>query len=479
MSRTLSLATRALRGFLWNGSASAIQLGTMLALYSFLPIDKLGHFEWALTLVMLLAMIGDLGLSAALVQLQDTAETHFDTAFWSNLTWGLLLTGLVFTATPALSTVLGGDDPQTFARVLRVFCLLIPFASVSGLFRARLQRDLDFSAIALSELVSVLTFVFVATVLFFLRPDLGVLIPVIGSVGREAGLLASLAFSTRWRPRARFQFQALRQLLSFALHFTGSRAVAFLNSKIAYLFIFGPLGAAAQAYYSLAERLTLQPLTRLATTIQRVSFPTFSSIQDDEQQLRSGYLRSVQGLILAMGPVLSGIFVFAPEISTLLDKAPMLPVLRFLAIATLLKVIGTMVGSMFMAKGKANWSFYWSLFSMAVLIPAMYFYGLPRGIAGVAQVIAASSLLFLVLSQHLANRLIHLPTATYLTALVRPVLVAGVVFTVLLFARPLLPGSPLLVLITGVALGIIATLAALRLVAGDLCRTYWKSVRGT
>ena len=124
------------------------------------------------------------------------------------------------------------------------------------------------------------------------------------------------------------------------------------------------------------------------------SFPSFSSIQDDDEQLRSGYLRSVQGLILAMGPVLAGIFVFAPEIAVLLDKAPILPVLRFLAVATLLKVIGTMVGSMFIAKGKANWSFYWSLFSMAVLIPAMYFYGLPRGVEGVAQVIAAASLLF-------------------------------------------------------------------------------------
>jgi O-antigen/teichoic acid export membrane protein len=154
-------------------------------------------------------------------------------------------------------------------------------------------------------------------------------------------------------------------------------------------------------------------------------------------------------------------------------------VLRFLAVATLLKVIGTMVGSMFMAKGKASWSFYWSLFSMAVLIPAMYFYGLPRGVEGVAQVIAAASLLFLLLSQHLANRLIGLPSATYLAALALPVLLVACVLAVLWLARPLLPGSPLAVLTAGTALGIIATLAALPLIAGDLCRTYWKSVRGT
>ena len=205
----------------------------------------------------------------------------------------------------------------------------------------------------------------------------------------------------------------------------------------------------------------MQPLTRLATTIQRVSFPTFSTIVDDDSLLRRGYLSSVQGLMLALGPVLAGIFVFAPEIAALLNTEPMWMVLRLLAAATLLKVASTLVGSIFMAKGKTNWSFYWSLFSMGVLIPALYFYGLPRGVEGVASVIAAAALLFLLLSQYLVNRLIGLPFATYLAALSRPSLVVAFVFTVLLLARPLLPWSPLAVLVAGATLGVGATLAAL------------------
>ena len=285
MSASLSLATRALRGFLWNGSASVIQLGVMLALYALLPLEDLGHFEWALALVMLLSLVGDLGLGAALIQLPSASEEHFDTAFWTCLSWGLLLTAAVVAASSWLAPFLGGEDPQTFSRVLSTFCLAIPFASLAGLLRARLQRNLDFRAVALSELVSVLTFAFAVTLLLFWRPELGVLVPVIGSVVRELGLFSSLALSARWLPRLRFRPQALRQILGFALHFTGSRTVAFLNTKIAYLFIYIPLGPTAQAYYSLAERLTLLPLTRLATTIQRVSFPTFSTIVEDNSLL--------------------------------------------------------------------------------------------------------------------------------------------------------------------------------------------------
>ena len=478
MSASPSLATRALRGFLWNGSASLVQLGVILVLYALLPLDDLGHFEWGLALVMLLALVGDLGLGAALVQLADAGEEHFDTAFWTCLSWGLLLTTAVVAALPWLASFLGGEDPHTLGRVLRTLCLTIPFASLAGLLRARLQRTLDFRAVALSELVSVLTFGLAVTGLLFWRPDLGVLVPALGAVVRELGLFSSLALSARWLPRLRFQPQALRQILGFALHLTGSRAVAFLNTKIAYFFIFVPLGATAQAYYSLAERLTLQPLTRLATTVQRVSFPTFSTIVDDEPLLCSGYLRSVQGLVLVLGPLLAGLFAFAPEIAALLNKEPMWKVLRFLAAATLLKAVGTMVGSLFMAKGKANWSLYWSLFSMGVMIPAMYFYGLPRGVEGVALVVAVAALPLLLLSQHVVNRLIGLSFATYLAALVRPVLVVAAVVVLLLLVRPLLPGSPLSVLVSGAVLGVGATSAALFLFARDFCHTYWERLRG-
>ena len=87
---TPSLPTRALRGFLWNGGASIIQLGIMLALYVVLDLADLGHFEWALMLVMFLALIGDLGLGSALVQYQEAAEAHFDAAFWTALVLSLI-----------------------------------------------------------------------------------------------------------------------------------------------------------------------------------------------------------------------------------------------------------------------------------------------------------------------------------------------------------------------------------------------------
>jgi O-antigen/teichoic acid export membrane protein len=469
-----SLGTRALRGVLWTGSASLVQLVVIAMVYKKLPAQIMGNFEWALMLVMLLALIGDLGLGAALVQRRDATEEHFHAAFWTNLGWGLLLAALLGWSAPLLALATPGEDPEELARLFRLLCLLIPLASISSVFRARLQRDLDFGAVALSEIVSVLAFG-LCTLALLSRYQVAAV--AVGSVFREAGLLASLCWSAQWCPRLSFRPVALRQLMAFALNFTGSRVIGFLNTYIAGFVIFPLLGSTAMGYYRLAERFTLQPLTRLATTINRVSFPAFSTIQDDDALLRQGYLRSVQSLLLSMGSLLAGLFVFAPELLDLLDYAPALMVLRLLVVATLLKVVGTMVGSVFMAKGRTDWSLYWSLFSLVVLVPSMYF-SVPYGVEGIAWVIAGSSLLFLAISQVLASRLIGLALTEYLYALLRPFLVVLVVLAVLGLARPFLPGPPPLVLAQGLVLGLLVGALSLRLLAWSLCLEYWRRLRG-
>ncbi len=470
------LATQAIHGVFWTTGATLIQSLTPLLLYAFLAPEELGLFETALTNVMLLALIGDLGLSSALVQSRQVGEAHFDSAFWANLLFGAALTGLILWTAPLVAALQAPESPDLFQHIYAYLALLIPFASVSGIFRSRLQRELDFRHQAIAEVVSILLFLF--TVALLIWASYGIWSVVIGSVVREVALLASLAFSSGWRPRFSFSQVALREMLPYSLHLTGSRALNYLSSNLPRFLITPLLGATAMAYYSFAGRLTLIPLTRLSTIITRVSFPTFAVIQDNDDLLRRGYLKAVQSIALFAWPPLLGLFAFAPEVlAQVPGMTPALLVLHLLVIATLFKAVGVVVGSVFMAKGKANWSLYWSLFSVIVLAPAMY-WAVPYGIEGVSAAIALTSLLFLVLSQHYANQLIHLPFSAFLAALGRPSLVALLVMAVLAGARYLLPSGTLPTLIAGALLGTGAYLLGLRLFAWELCRQYWRGFRG-
>jgi teichuronic acid exporter len=476
-----SLATRAARGVFWTSTPFVLQMLMGVLFYGLLPIDVMGRFEGALIVVMLLALISDLGLGSALIQHREASDAHFSSAFWTSALLGLAITAIVVYTAPEAARLVGGERPEEFARILSVLVLLVPFASVSGLFRARLQRDLRFRAMALAEGISVVAYALTAFALLSFSHFIESV--VYSSVVREIALLLALGWTSRWRPRFSFNRAALAEILPFGLHLTGSRCVTYINNNLASLVIFPRLGDAAMGYFRFAHRLTLMPLARISTVVMRVFFPTFSTIQDDDALLRRSYLRTVQTISLFYWPALAAAFVFAADGLALMrellerDMTPALTPISLLIGAAMLKAVGATVGSIFLAKGKANWALYWSLFSLAVLIPALW-WGVSMGVSGVAAVIAASSLLFLILSQALTNRLIGLDFSAYLRSLARPALVTVVLYAILATVRPELADDGLVRCLQAAALTLIATGLCLRLFAWGPCLAVWRSLRG-
>jgi O-antigen/teichoic acid export membrane protein len=470
-----SLATRTVRGMFWTGSAFALQVLTTLVFYRFLGAAPMGGFEWALIIVMLLALASDLGLGSALVQDRDAGENCFNAAFWTALVLGLTVTVTVIWTAPVIGSWVAHDDAR-FVPILSVLVLLVPFAAVSGVFRALLQRELRWRAMAAAEIAS--SVAHAASAFSLLWAGYEVMSAVYSAVLRELALLLGLAIAGRWLPGWSFHANDLRRIVGFGLHLTGSRCISYLNSNLASFVIYPLLGPEALGYFRLAYRLTLMPLVRVSTVIMRVFFPTFSAIQQDDDLLRRAYLRSVQAVALGYWPVLAGMMVLAEAVVGLAgpDMAPAVWPLRLLAAATVIKAVGTAVGSVFLAKGRANWALYWSVFSLIVLAPALY-YGVDWGVAGVSGVIAATSVVFLVLSQHLCNRLLGIGFGAYLGVLWRPILVAATAGGLLLLSHPLLPEAPLAACAAGAAVGGAATLVALRLFAWPDVMGMWGSAR--
>ena len=489
-----SLATRVTRGILWTGSPFLIHIVTQLLFFGSLGPEVTGPFFVALTVVMVAALIGDLGLGTALVQNREAGEEHFSSAFWVNLSWGIVLTMLVATATPPAVRLLGNAGSALIHELTGWLCLIIPFASVSGLFRARLQRELRFAAMSRAEIASVVVF---SAIALSLLPRFGIWALVAGSVAREIALLVVLWIYAAWRPRLLFSTAALSQIFSFALNFTGERIVGFMNSRLGQLLI-ASLGQLATGHYAFVTQCTITPLVRISTILHRVSMPAFSSIQDEEEKFAVGYIKAIQGVALVLWPVAVGLFLFAPEIINAVnsDYASAANALRLLALAFILKSVGSIVGAIFLAKGKATWSFRWALASLAILVPALVI-GLRYGIDGVAAAILGTSVLNFVVTQIMVHRLTRFSLPSFAIGLGRPLLVCLVVGLALLLSQPLFVTTmpdlnalrplrelfadrvdAIVVLVQAGVCGLLAYAIALRLFAAEQCGEYWRSLRG-
>ncbi len=470
-----SLSTQTIRGIFWTGTSVAANLLVTFLFFKHLPLEVMGQFQGALVVVLLLALVGDLGLGMALVRFREAEEGHFSTAFWTNLGLGLLIVVALVAGAPLVSSF--AQDAPGFQAVLVPLAALIPFAAVSGVMRARLQRELRFRSIAVAEIVAVLWAGGVGVVA--LAAGLGPWAPILNAITREVALLAGLWWAAAWRPRFVFGMAYLRNLLRFGFNITGANGLNYLNANLDYLFIMYFLGDKAMGYYSFAYRFTMLPYARLAQTVNQVLFPALASVQEEDERLRQGYLKSATGIALLAWPLLAGALVFPAEILQWVNQelAPAGSAFRLLALTCMLKAIGTTVGSVFLAKDKSHWAFRWTLFSLLVLLPGFYF-SVRFGTAGIAAGVFLFSLLFLVVSQHLVNRLIGLGFAAYLGALVRPGLVTAMVLAVVLLVKLGSGGLPLAVLLQAFLAGFAAYILALRLFAWGLCREYWHMLVG-
>jgi O-antigen/teichoic acid export membrane protein len=471
-----------MRGVVWTGLSVIVQLVVTYLFFKILSNEEMAHFDIGLRLVMFCQLLASLGMGPALVNFRAADERHFSAAFWTCLGFGLLLTVSLIGAAPCIAHFAYSHefvkDPGDLEWILTPMALMIPFAAVSGIVRARLQRALHFASIALSEMIAVLLAALVGLITYFAGYPLWS--PVLNAFGRESILLVALWGIVRQRIKLQFQPAALGRLMPFALNTTGAQCVDYLRSNIDLMAItFFMQDANLYGLYLFGYRFTMMPLTRLATTVARVSFPALASIQEDDARLRRAYLKSVQSIALVAWPPLVGMLVFAPDIllGTGVDKLPALDAFRLLCVAAFFRSVGTVAGSVFLAKGKANWAFHWTLFSVAALAPAFYL-AHSYQIEGIAAVVALFAFIFLPLSQYLVNRLIGLSFSAYLTVFIRPLLVCLMLLAVFLLANPFLSGGPFLRLALAVALGMIAYPLALRLFAWDLLAGYWQNFTG-
>jgi O-antigen/teichoic acid export membrane protein len=118
--------------------------------------------------------------------------------------------------------------------------------------------------------------------------------------------------------------------------------------------LFSPV---ALGFYFRARTLAEMPSATLSGIVTRVSFPVFSSIQDDDARLKRALRKALGMLIFINAPVMIGLAVVAKSLVLVLltEKwLPCVPYLQLLCIVGLLLPLHTLNLNILMAKGRSD-----------------------------------------------------------------------------------------------------------------------------
>ncbi len=455
----MNLKSQAVSGVKWSGVSmgvmTALQFITLAVLARLLSPSDFGLMGMIMVVIGFARSFADMGISNAIIHRQDATKDQLSSLYWLNIIAGIIVFFVVCASAPL---VVGFYHEQRLYNLLYLTAVIFLITPFGQQFQIIMQKELRFNELAKIDIATSIVNSAVAIVLAF--SGFGVYSLIWGQLaGTTTRVFMLLGTGLRnWGPGFHFSRRDLKGYLSFGLFQMGERSINYLNSNLDYLLIGSMLGAKSLGYYTLAYNLIIRPSSLINPVITKVAFPVFSRMQNDTAKLKRGYLKVLQLLSTVNFPMMAGLAVVAPIAVPVIFGEKWLPsiiLIQILAIVGLLRSTGSPVGSLMLAKGRADLGFKWNLALTITQIPGLYVGAKLGGTVGVAIAFAILMCIYFIFNYLVLIRILLGPCLReYIQSMWPSLWMSGVMAAVVLFSMVFLQNLPdLFILITQILCG--------------------------
>lgn len=394
-----SVRDKAVVGSAWLGAIRTFGRGLhmikLAVLARLLTPGDFGLMGIALLALATLEQFSRLGLDTALIQrAEENVDHYLDTMLVLKIARGTLIAVLLFFGAPYIAAFFGEPRVTGLLQVLAVLPVLRAFNNPGIVY---FSKDLQFhKTFAWDTSGNIINFV--ASVGFALVwPSVWAL--VFGNVVEDTFKLGMSYFLTEYWPGLKFDLAKARELFAYGKWVTGGAALLLVLNQGDDAFVGWFLGATALGYYQYAFRFGNAPATEISTVISSALLPTFSKVQEDQEQLTSAFEKSLKLITLVSFPAAVGVLVVAPAFVPVVlgqNWLPIVPALQILAVWGLIRSVNPIFGKLFEAVGRPDINTKINgarlILLAAVIFPATARYGM-EGTAVAVTTTAACSVL--------------------------------------------------------------------------------------
>ncbi len=394
----------------------------------------------------------DSGFGAALIQKKEATPTDINSIFYFNILVGFAAAGLLCLIAPWISVFYNQPILTPLTRAMSMTIVINSFGMIQSTI---LTKEINFKTQTKVSLISGVLSGIIGISLAV--SGFGVWSLVVQQVSNSLAGTIALWFYSPWRPALLFSFDSLRGLFGFGSRLLFSSLLYQIFENI-YLIVIGKLfSATSLGYFTRAQTLKNVPVLTLSTMVARVTFPVFSTIQDDPVRLKRGLKKASTILVMVNFPMMIGIAAVArPLVLVMLTEkwAPCIPYLQLLCLGGLLIPLGFMNLNMLQALGRSDLFLRLEIIKKVIIvinIAVTWHWGISAMIYGMMIV----SIIGYALSSYYTGVLINYPLTEQIRDLF-PYLNIAVLMGISVYAVGLLPfPSPWCTLLVQIPIGII------------------------
>jgi O-antigen/teichoic acid export membrane protein len=379
-----AVATLTSRGGLYlglrYGLGILVSFVNMFVLTWWIGPHAYGLFVTALGLSGFLANLTRAGADTYLIRRQTEPDRRIY-AVAATLIGGIsiVLMAVGIAAAPLLIRWYGSRE---FVHAYLATLFTVPLAGLAGPPTAKLERELNFRAVAGIELGGQVMASAVSILLAW--RGLGVWAPVCGLLVWQTWAAVGAFAAARLVPRIAFDREETRAMLSFGVGYTGSLRVWQLRSLVNPLLVGRFAGAEGVAFVALAIRIA-EGLGFVRVVAGRLAIAGLSRLQHDRNSFQAALGRALELQVLTLGPLLCAFAMAGPFlVSHMLGVrwGPSLVVYPFVAAGVLVNSVFNLQASALFVAGQ-QWTVLRSYLCNLALLGAGTVVLLPHlGIAG-------------------------------------------------------------------------------------------------
>lgn len=453
----MSLKRIALSGVFWSSmqqfSTQGITFVVSIILARLLSPSEFGLIGMISVLVSIGTVLMEGGLGQSLIRTENPTDEDYTTVFYFNLAGSFIIYLIAFFISDFIAEFY---RQPLLESVIKCYCLIFITNAFSSVQFTKLSKQMDFK----KELTVVIPSLVVSSIVGITMAYLGYGIWSLIISALTQSVLASVQLWIRsdWKPTWNFNREKFKYHFNYGYKLTlsGVLDAIFVNS---YAIIIGKYFAPSQVgFYNRADALKQLPVSNISAILNKVTFPLFAQIHNDNVRLKDVYKRIMQMVLFVVAPTLLLMSALAEPLFRMLFTEKWLPAVPYFQILCwngILYPIHAYNLNILKIKGRTDLFFKLEIIKKLMIV-VIILVTIKFGIQGLLYGSILSSVLAFFINTHYAGQFLNYTSINQLVDLLPTVFLAtiiGIIVYILDFSLKVYLPYDMLRLIFGAFIG--------------------------
>jgi lipopolysaccharide exporter len=345
-------------------------------------------------------------LSSALIQKKGDIRDYLNSLWTCQIIRGIFVSITLITCAPLIADFF--KSPAS-VNVIRLVSLSIFLRAAINPGMLQFQKDIEFRPRFIMASSASIAGALISIVFAVIWQNVWALV-----AGILFSALVSCIFSYvlhPFRPKLEFSMDKVTEMFKFGGWLWLAGILIFCVTQGDDLVVSRLLGTKMLGYYQMAFWFANLPATQISHVLQQVTFPAYSEMQTDNSRLIAGFSKILQGTLIFILPYAIMVFMLAEPITDFVFGSqwkPMVPALKVLCLAGVLRCASSTIGPLLMAIGKPKLITVGQILRLLVLATSVISFTVWWGLIGTSFSVVLSAIISLLFYGIVALRVLSI-----------------------------------------------------------------------